>query len=468
MTYYNRGMKYFEAKDYFRALEEFNSATSLEFEDKKQKRTYGTRFIKYLPHFYIGQCYYYLGEADNAQRELELSIAYVKNKETIKFLEKITGGGKPQAGVDTFADKEETFTDKKEDKKLNRRQKALEQQRKKKERHQPVEEFQLSETELERLENERKGIEEKRRKKLEAEKVESLQRQAVKDEDLVKQPKEEIERQEELKRKIEELQRQIKEDQIRQDIERRLATQGKQLPDGALTYDPNRVTRVGSRLTVAVMPFHVAGSQESMSEHITETMITQLVKLHRFRILERNALQKIMKEHSLSVSGVIEESTAIELGKLASADAIILGNVIISSGYSKFNARIIDTETAVTIIAQDSDTQSDLLEDITEEVKKLAIKIYNDMPLVEGYVVNVDGDQVYLDLGLESSVRRGTKVVVYREGNPIIHPVNGEVLGKKIIQIGEMIVVQSQEKFSVARLLNCKEQINAGDKFVVK
>jgi len=424
-------MEYFKAKDYFRALEEFNSATSLEFEDKKRKRTYGTRFIKYLPHSYMGQCYFYLGEADNARREFELSIAYVKNKTTKKFLEKITAGDVPQARVVTFVDKKED----------------PEQQQKEKDLRQRMEELKRREAELERLVKERKKREE---------------------------IEEELKQQEELKRKIEEerrlkeeLEHQIEEEQKRRGIEGLLANQGGQLPAGALTYDPSRVTRVGSRLTVAVMPFHVSGGQD-MREHITETMITQLVKLRRFRILERNALQKIMKEHSLSVSGVMEEATAIELGKLASADAIILGSVIISAGYSKINARVIDTETTVTIIAQDSETKNDRLENITEEVKRLAIKIYNDMPLVEGYVVSVDGEQVYIDLGMEAGIRRGTKVVVFREGNPIIHPVTGEELCKKKIQTGEMIIVQAHDKFSVARILNREEPINAGDRFVVK
>ena len=49
-TYYDKGTKFMEKGEWERAIEELKSAISLEFEDAKRKRTYGTRFIKYYPH----------------------------------------------------------------------------------------------------------------------------------------------------------------------------------------------------------------------------------------------------------------------------------------------------------------------------------------------------------------------------------------------------------------------------------
>ena len=94
-NYYEQGTKYIEKRDWLRALDSFKSAASLEFQDAKRKRTYGTRFIKYFPHREMGIAYYNLGEFDDARRELELSIAYKRTKEAEKFLEKVNRNERP-------------------------------------------------------------------------------------------------------------------------------------------------------------------------------------------------------------------------------------------------------------------------------------------------------------------------------------------------------------------------------------
>ena len=412
-VYYDNGLEFLKKGDYLRAIEEFESAASIEYEDSKKKRTYGTRFIKYYPHLQIGKCHYYLGETDMAQRELELALAYVKkNKEAQGYLDKIA------AGI-TAAD------------------------------------------EITMVEEEKRRKEEERKRQ---EKEEELQKEALKLE------KEELKRQEEERKRIEAEELTLKEAEEKQ---KDTAGTGVQwypsLPVGALTYDPSRVTRVGSRLTVAVMPVQVVGGDNSTGRHVLEKMITQLVNLRRFRVLERSQLEKIMEEQSLSLSGMMDEAVAIEVGKLAAADAIILTSLTINPGYAKVIARVIETETGVTVVAQDAESNNTDLHSIDKVIENLAVKIYNNMPLVEGYIVNIEGDEVYIDLGILLGIRKGSKIVAFREGKAIIHPVTGEELGKKVTMLGELIVEQVQEKMSVAVWVGeTKQTVNIGDKVVVK
>ena len=46
-----------------------------------------------------------------------------------------------------------------------------------------------------------------------------------------------------------------------------------------------------------------------------------------YRIVEREKLNRILDEHNLAMSGIVDESTAAEIGKLAGADALIFGEV---------------------------------------------------------------------------------------------------------------------------------------------
>lgn len=58
---------------------------------------------------------------------------------------------------------------------------------------------------------------------------------------------------------------------------------------------------------------------------IEEALIQELVQTTRFQVLDRRNLEKLMQEHNLALSGLVDEATAAELGKLIPAAALILG-----------------------------------------------------------------------------------------------------------------------------------------------
>jgi hypothetical protein len=91
------------------------------------------------------------------------------------------------------------------------------------------------------------------------------------------------------------------------------------------------------------------------------------------------------------------------------------------------------------------------------------------MPLVEGFIVSVEAEMIYLDIGSRVGLRKGSKVVAYREGDVIKHPVSKEVIGKKNLPLGELVVMEVQDKLSVCKFVGKIEQsARVGDKVVVK
>jgi hypothetical protein len=185
-------------------------------------------------------------------------------------------------------------------------------------------------------------------------------------------------------------------------------------------------------------------------------------------VIERGAIEEVMKEQAFTLSGMVNEDTAIEVGKLVGADVIVMGSITVEIGFGKVNARGIDIETGETIVAKEATTGNTNIDNIEKLVESVAIMIYNDLPLVEGYIVNVEPEFVYLDIGTDVGVRKGTKCVAFREGDTITHPITKEVLGKKVSKLGELIVVQAQEKLATAKILSKEGSIDIGDKVVVK
>ena len=240
------------------------------------------------------------------------------------------------------------------------------------------------------------------------------------------------------------------------------------LPVGALTYDPMRVTQVGSRLAIAVLPIEVKGNFAENAGTFTEKMVTQLVNLRRFKVIERAALDKVLQEQQLQLSGVVEEATAINVGRIAGADAIALCNVSETAGGGKVNVRVIDTETGETIVARGEHVSGNDVDDYEKAVDNLAITIYNELPIVEGFVVSAEQDEFYVDVGSLKGIRKGSKCVAFRDGKEIKHPTTGEVLGRQVTKLGELVVVQVQQKLSQVRVVEKEQEIKIGDKIVVK
>jgi len=406
-NYYDDGLQYMEKSDWVRAIGELKSAASLEFEDAKRKRTYGTRFIEYFPHREIGIAHYFLGEFQDARQELELSLAYTKSDRAQEFLDRIVKGLSP-------ADL------------------AAEERRKK------------DETDRQRK------LDEENRAKVEKEAAEKKDRELA-----------EMKRLEEQKRLADEANKKAAESKS-------IETKNDRLPVGALTYDPSRVTQVGSRLAIAVLPFDAKGQAKSLDISVTDKLVTQLVNLRRFKVMERAALEKVLKEQKLQTSGFVDEKTAVNIGKIAGADAIVIGDINVNASVAKVSARVIDTETSETIVAKEEQGPTAGVDDIEKTVARVAIDIYNELPIVEGYVVNQDQDLYYIDIGSEKGIRKGSKCVAFREGDKIRHPVTGEILGSRVTKLGELVVVQVQGKLAATKIVESEGDIKVGDKVVVK
>ncbi len=74
------------------------------------------------------------------------------------------------------------------------------------------------------------------------------------------------------------------------------------------------------------------------------------------------------------------------------------------------------------------------------------------------------GDVVFIDLGKNQQVKPKTRFIIYREGEEVIHPITGEVLGIIIEKIGVLEVTSDiQEDSSTAVIRDSRKPIEIGD-----
>jgi len=136
-------------------------------------------------------------------------------------------------------------------------------------------------------------------------------------------------------------------------------------------------------ISIAVIRFKTLNKEAqdiSLGELVSETFTSALVNSRKFKIIEREQLDKLVKEMEMTQTGFIESTDAVEIGKMLHADAIITGSVALLDNQIQLNARIIEIESSY-VLSADTKTSSYTLKNINlianEIVTKLARRLGN-------------------------------------------------------------------------------------------
>jgi TolB-like protein len=234
---------------------------------------------------------------------------------------------------------------------------------------------------------------------------------------------------------------------------------------------------IGERMGIAILPFVTRGidlatSEIDVMDLLTTALVNQSVNgRKRFKVMERAQIEKIVKEQELGQSGLLDASTAAQIGKGIGVDAIMLGTLTRGQNTMTIDARLIDTETAEIITARDEYSNRTDIQNLKQMLNQVVNKIAYDLPLVSGLIIQSDGETLTFDIGTARGLKRGMKCVLYREGEEIRHPVSGAVLGKKTKELGIAKVVEVYDSFSTAQVLSLNNgvlQVRLKDKFITK
>jgi len=103
---------------------------------------------------------------------------------------------------------------------------------------------------------------------------------------------------------------------------------------------------------VAVITFEPADSSNPKDGRaIAEKLTTQLVRTGRVQTVERSLIGKLLEEHRLAMTGIIDPGTLKKLGAVLSVDGIVSGSFVTSGSRVIINARLINVETGLIVAA---------------------------------------------------------------------------------------------------------------------
>ncbi|MGA1824983.1 MAG: hypothetical protein ACMUIP_10015, partial [bacterium] len=169
------------------------------------------------------------------------------------------------------------------------------------------------------------------------------------------------------------------------------------------------IYKVGSRLSLALLPFKYSGHREELKNLIYDQLIQVFIQQKRFQFVDREKINSLL---SRSENG---EYSSMELGRLVSAEGVIVGSAYFYNDYLEVIARLIDTETSVVLDSEDVFGEVENLSDVMLLLNGLALKFKQALPLTEGVVTAMGGDgDIQLDLNANDGIKKHMKVIFYK------------------------------------------------------
>lgn len=106
--------------------------------------------------------------------------------------------------------------------------------------------------------------------------------------------------------------------------------------------------------SVALLPFNDNSrfkDKEGLKTRMPDKMLNELITTKGLQFVERMRIDAALEELKLNQSGLIDEKTALKIGKLVGARNIIFGSFILAGNMLRIDARLCEVETGKMITA---------------------------------------------------------------------------------------------------------------------
>jgi hypothetical protein len=218
------------------------------------------------------------------------------------------------------------------------------------------------------------------------------------------------------------------------------------------------VKQLDVRLQVMLLPLEQKGEATGLAETVYAALLTALVKQGRFQVIERERLDAVLQEQQLSQTALTDPTTAVRIGRLAGAEGIIVGTVTETQKALGVSIRFVDVETSV-ILAEEYVYEEEVNPPAVHTLMEgLALKIRQRFPRIQGRVLEMGGEQVFVDLGSQY-LKKHMKLLIVRDGEALKHPLTGKLLKALTEVVGEVKVEAVFDEFSQGVLLPSKTPV---------
>ena len=114
-----------------------------------------------------------------------------------------------------------------------------------------------------------------------------------------------------------------------------------------------------------------------LSKGLADMFITEFSKLNNLKVVERAQLEQLLQEMAMGQSGLLEESSAHQVGKMLGAQYLVFGSFMnLYKDQLRIDVRIVNVETGLTIRAEEETGNT---KELFKLVTRLAAKIIKNL-----------------------------------------------------------------------------------------
>ena len=114
---------------------------------------------------------------------------------------------------------------------------------------------------------------------------------------------------------------------------------------------PILITTLFAKEVIAVLNLEQRGLSNQEAEILTQRLTTKLISIDKYQVVERNNMDKILKEQKFQHSGCTDSECAVEIGQLLNTDFIVVGSVSKFGSTWAIDARLIDVALGKSLIS---------------------------------------------------------------------------------------------------------------------
>lgn len=236
------------------------------------------------------------------------------------------------------------------------------------------------------------------------------------------------------------------------------------------------VSRFGDTKNLAINPFSAFIGQSAIDqqsgtvistnwdtqayEGFTADVITALVKLDRFIVVEREEINKIIREQGFQATNLSENLPNKDFGAITGVQYILTGSVHSDEAANVIvNMRIYDVYRG-TVISAERIAAPSKWEAIERAVGHVAEKVEPQAFVLK--VSTVNGQTVYANGGAQQGIPSG-KYEVFSVGAPIVDPDTNALLSVEEEKIALIDLSGVQSNYSVGTIIEQTRPIKTGD-----
>ena len=146
---------------------------------------------------------------------------------------------------------------------------------------------------------------------------------------------------------------------------------------------PLALAQSSDQRTIAVLYFEnnsIADREQlqPLTKGLAGMLTTEISQIQAFKVVEREKLESLLNELSLAETGVIDEATAQQVGKLLGAQTLLLGSFVnMFGGRMRIDIRFVEVETGLTLRAEEETGNVDELFDMIKKLTKKITKYFD-------------------------------------------------------------------------------------------